>query len=170
MLITEENKTKKLTQQINQHLGPHHQEEDGEELFEPAHRQIMGQAGAQGSGEDAASGDAQEGRQVDIAQRPGRQVGCGQAVDKIADGAGYGNGKADGRGGADCRVDRDIAMDHERHGEAAAADAHEGGDHADDHSHPKHAPGTGEGPAGFGLPVQQELNTHVVQEDYKNAL
>ena len=42
-----------LAQQVPQHFSAHDQEEDGEDLFESVHRQTVGQAGAQGRGEDA---------------------------------------------------------------------------------------------------------------------
>ena len=61
----------------------------------------MGEADAEGGGEDAGDDQAAEGRQVDIAERVRRQVGGLPAVEDIADGAGDGDRKADGRRGAD---------------------------------------------------------------------
>ena len=82
----------------------------------------MCQPGAERGGQDRGQGDADGGRQVDVADRLRRQR-ARRGVERVADRAADADRHAAGRGRADRAHRRDAAPDQQRHGHAAAADA-----------------------------------------------
>ena len=130
----------------------------------------MGQTRAVFGRESAHGHDADQGREIDVADGQGRQAVHAQAMGQIADGAGDGDGQADGRGRAHGHVDGDVAPGQKGHGHGAAADADQVGHEADNAAGREHTAGLGHLARGLGLDVEQHLDGNVIEEHDEHAL
>ena len=117
----------------------------------------------------AGAGYAQRGRQVHIAQRPLWQTRRVPANDNKADGAGYGDRPADGRGGAHGLPHGHAAPAEEGDGHAAAAQSHETGNAADDESSPGQSLSAGDAVTRMRIDVEEHLRGHEHEEDHEEA-
>lgn len=159
-----------MLQEPDQHSGAHHDKQQGEDFFKPAHRQAVGKPHPKGRGEHADRGDAEKSGQIDIAQGIVWQVRVVPAVEDVAEGARHRNGQTDGGGRADGAMDGDVAPDHKGHRQRAAADTHQTGDKADYVARPEHAGPARQFPARFGFFVQQKLGGDGVEKDHEDDL